>query len=120
AQDWNVTTSPKDSWANKERRRSTVWAQVDDVDVTANNPKRMSASGAPRRGSILSVWSTGKDKHGRHTLVGDPDILKMLNRDKRGSNAGSDRRGSILSLWSQGKDENGRSVMLHDDEEWKV
>ncbi|KAE8454469.1 hypothetical protein EG329_000092 [Mollisiaceae sp. DMI_Dod_QoI] len=147
AQDWTVTTDPKDSWANRERRRSTVWAKVDDVDVTANNPKRASASGAPRRGSILSIWSTGKDKHGRDALVhddheasdgedesaiardmdekaesesGDPDLLKMLNREKRGSGAGSDRRGSILSLWSQGKDENGRAVMMHDDEEWKV
>lgn len=147
AQDWSKTTDAKDSWANKERRRSSVWSKVDDVDVTANNPKRESASGAPRRGSVLSIWSTGKDKHGRHVLAhddhegsdledesaiarddsekaeseqGDPDILKMLNRDRKGSNAGSDRRGSILSMWSQGKDEKGRSVMLHDDEEWKV
>jgi hypothetical protein len=141
AQDWSVTTDPKDSWANRERRRSSVWSKVDDVDVTANAPKRISATGAPRRGSILSVWSTGKDKMGKDVLLhddhemdkeeviepekeeaeqGDPDLLRMLGREKRGSNAGSDRRGSILSLWSGGKDDNGRAIVHHDDEEWKV
>lgn len=139
-----MTTDPKDSWANRERRRSSVWSKVDDVDVTSYNAKRLSATGAPRRGSILSVWSAGKDKKGRDVLAhddhegsdedesaiareesekaesvnGDPDLLKMMNRERRGT-GGSDRRGSILSLWSQGKDEKGRPIMMHDDEEWK-
>ncbi|CZR62811.1 uncharacterized protein PAC_12708 [Phialocephala subalpina] len=148
AQDWTQTTDPKDSWANRERRRSSVWSKIDDVDVTSYNAKRLSATGAPRRGSILSVWSAGKDKKGRDVLAhddhegsdedesaiaredsekaesinGDPALLAdMQRRERRGTGgSGSDRRGSILSLWSQGKDEKGRPIMFHDDEEWKV
>lgn len=109
--------------------------------MTANRPAGKSASGAPRRGSILSIWSTGKDKFGKSALVhddhedgeavdvmseeekeeGDPALLHALGRDRKNSNAGSDkmgndRRGSILSLWTGGKDENGRAIMMHDDE----
>ncbi|KAG0650245.1 hypothetical protein D0Z07_2926 [Hyphodiscus hymeniophilus] len=80
-----------------------------------------------RRGSILSLWKTGKDSQGNDhvhaghegedwgdavsTTSGTPPASPRLTTDDRG-----DRRGSILSIWRQGKDREGRTVM-HSGEE---
>ena len=121
-QDWSVTTDPKDSWAAKERRRSSIFATAPVVKI-ATSP----TSNSGRKGSILSIWSSGKDKDGKPILHHDDheaegaeeqkqeELLKEQEPEER-----TDRRGSILSLWSKGTDENGRAVILHDDEEWKV
>jgi len=127
-QDWSIITPEKETWAYRERRRSSVWSKVD----MPSSPKKTATE---RRGSILSVWSSGKDKDGRDVLlhddfddegheIGSGKVEVEEAGERRGSTSsekrGADRRGSILSLWSKGTDENGRPVILHDDEEWKV
>ena len=78
-----------------------------------------------RRGSILSLWKTGKDKDGRdhvHSGHEGEDWVEAISTtsgsvpssprlDDRG-----DRRGSILSIWKQGKDRDGHTV-IHSGEE---
>ncbi|KAH8660894.1 hypothetical protein BGZ60DRAFT_414229 [Tricladium varicosporioides] len=143
AQDWTITTDEKDTWAARERRRSSVWAKI---DPNAPKPAHL-IDPEGRRGSILSIWKAGKDKNGRDILVHDdhehvdeyalddtpsptsekldiPGKRKMSRNSRMSSGSagsrGQDRRGSILAMWSSGIDENGKTVMLHDDEEWKV
>jgi hypothetical protein len=36
-QDWTVTTDEKDSWANKERRRSSVWGKLELVPYVSES-----------------------------------------------------------------------------------
>ncbi|OWP00692.1 aminotransferase family protein (LolT) [Marssonina coronariae] len=140
-QDWSTTTPETDSWAVRERRRSSMWSRAEMPEL-APDPK--SKAGSRRRGSVLSVWRGGKDSRGRDVLVhdgssgddevGSPDADEEAVRSEDGkaeavgepgrrgskSSRGRDRRGSILSLWSNGKDAKGRDVVIHDDEEWKV
>jgi hypothetical protein len=128
-QDWTIITDEKDTWANRERRRSSVWAKL-EVPKSPTSPTNVKN----RRGSILSVWSAGKDKHGKDVLIHDGSesdsekeeevpLEKTMSATSDGSqgkqNPRTDRRGSILSLWSQGKDASGRNVILHDDDEWE-
>jgi len=129
AQDWTSVTAPKDTWAARERRRSSVWSRIDE-----NNPHTSkvpdSKTAAPRRGSILSVWAPGKDSKGRSILKHDDsdedeevimveEVPVVEKQGRRSTSGGQERRGSILSLWSKGVDEKGRAIVLHDDEEWK-
>lgn len=131
-QNWNVTTKPEESWAVKERRRSSMWSKA-EMPANLLSPKK---TGGPRRGSVLSVWKSGKDKDGNDILVHDgssedEDDEEAIKDDKSQDGVeltktisgtgskGQDRRGSILSLWSGGKDANGRAIIMHDDEEWK-
>jgi len=127
-QDWTVTTDPKESWANKETRRRSMWSRIDE-----NNPHVPVETPTERRGSILSVWRAGKDKNGKPILAHDGETHELSSEEEvleKEDNASpklsarerrlSQRRGSILSLWSNGKDENGRDVIQHDDEEWKI
>jgi len=141
AQDWTKTTKDGESWADRERRRSSIWSKTDTNTPFAN----VDTSG--RRGSVLSLWSAGKDKDGKHILKHDDvpanddynesaisEGLPSPNGSRQGSlsvpgsrrgtndrsnSKGADRRPSILSMWSTGKDKDGNVVMLHDDEEWK-
>lgn len=78
-----------------------------------------------RRGSILSLWKTGKDKDGKDQIHsghegedwGDAvsttseSVPSSPRLDDRG-----DRRGSILSIWKQGKDRDG-NIVIHSGEE---
>ncbi|KAH8752733.1 hypothetical protein F5882DRAFT_385815 [Hyaloscypha sp. PMI_1271] len=128
-QDWTVTTDEKDSWANKERRRSSVWGKLELVP-SATSPKKknfMTAGGQPRRGSILSMWEGGKDKDGRDILAHDDHSDEeeesvgspMSNEEEQGkASLERERRGSILSIWRKGKDEHGNHAIVHDDEEY--
>ncbi len=76
-QDWTLTTDEKDSWANRERRRSSVWGKLElvpDTHKASTSPKQKSfvaAGQQPRRGSILSMWQGGKDKNGKDILAHD-------------------------------------------------
>ncbi|KAE9365139.1 hypothetical protein N431DRAFT_430658 [Stipitochalara longipes BDJ] len=136
-QDWTIVTDEKDSWANRERRRSSVWAKLELVPATTVNaatavsssPKKGSfgSQGAPRRGSILSMWAGGKDKNGKDILMHDDHSeSEEENEEAVGSPRSEEvvvereRRGSVLSMWKKGKDEHGNNVIIHDDEEWKV
>ena len=82
-----------------------------------------------RRGSILSLWKTGKDKDGNdhihsghegedwvdavsQTSGSAPNSPRLLDE----TNARGDRRGSILSIWKQGRDRDGHTV-IHSGEE---
>lgn len=109
--------------------------------------EKRAGSGAERRGSILSTWVAGKDKHGKDILShgfedehaiddGEGEVLTKVvsktgssddvfeNREgfehRRTGSKGADRRGSILSVWKGGKDADGNHILMHDDEEWKV
>jgi len=130
-QDWTITTDEKDSWANRERRRSSVWNKISDISTS---PTKSVPSDRDRRGSILSLWKGGKDKDGKDILHHNDEIdddeaiasdngeelTKTTSQDKRLSASLTERRGSILSMWKPGKDEHGRDSINHDDEEWKV
>lgn len=126
-EDWTRTTAEKDSWAHRERRRSSVWHKIDSYPST--KPPELSPSrsrSGNRRGSILSLFKHGKDKDGRDVLnSGDAEDW---NRESAAAAAAAtaaaeaespqldktmprDRRGSILSMWTWGKDKAGRDVI---------
>jgi hypothetical protein len=79
-----------------------------------------------RRGSILSLWKSGKDSLGRDqvhsghegedwgeaisTTSGTPPTSPRLTDDR------GDRRGSILSIWKQGTDREGNTVIFSGEE----
>jgi len=128
-QDWTITTDEKDSWAEREKRKSSVWGKLELVP-SATSPKKknfMTAGGQARRGSILSMWEGGKDKDGRDILAHDDHSDDEEEESVSASSPGSEelpvaekeRRGSILSVWRKGKDEHGNHAIVHDDEEWK-
>jgi len=128
-QDWSVTTKPTESWAVKERRRSSIFNKAPIV-----KPAPSPTDGDRRKGSVLSLWSAGKDKLGNHILKHhDDDSKDKLDSESAIESPKDDeftkspseeptyqpeRRGSILSLWKGGKDANGRPIMKHNDEEW--
>ena len=125
-EDWTRTTAEKDSWAHRERRRSSVWHKIDSYPSTkppeSSSPTR---SRSERRGSILSLFKHGKDKNGRDVLhSGDADDWSRENAAAAAAAAAAqvetpqpdkemprDRRGSILSMWTWGKDKAGRDVI---------
>jgi len=122
AQDWTIVTNDKDSWANRERRRSSVFRHHDAYPATV---KAINSSSPPkeRQGSILSLWSHGKDKEGNDVLhSGEPahkwdngeiEDGEEVNVERTASKSKAmDRRGSILSVFEKGKDENGRDIIL--------
>jgi hypothetical protein len=130
SEDWTRTTAEKDSWAHRERRRSSMWQKIDSYPSTKPLEPGSPSRFRDRRGSILSLFRHGKDKDGRDVLHSDePDEYTQDNataaaaierppsvEDKpmRG-----DRRGSILSMWTWGKDKSGRDVIhsgFEDDE----
>jgi len=148
-QDWTRTTAEKDSWANRERRRSSIFSKVDNYPAATYNssiphsttnvmPSSPTLAKAPsptsdRRGSILSLWTHGKDENGRGVLhSGDGNVEawdgevvvveeEELKRTVSAESAGKkrrnskvqpqERRGSILSMWSQAKDKDGNWVI---------
>lgn len=128
-QDWTVETKEGDTWAARELRRKSIWAKTDHNTPLADAPKE------GRHGSILSLWSPGKDSDGNSILKHNDDESAIddhpspgLGSDKgglsipgsrRGTDHTQERRPSILGLWKSGKDKNGNAIMLHDDEEWK-
>jgi hypothetical protein len=128
-------TDEKDSWANRERRRSSIFGKIEQVPASHNvhlvstSPKQknfVTAGGQPRRGSILSMWQGGKDKNGKDILMHDDHDASEEEEESVGSPREEDkpaereRRGSILSMWQKGKDAHGNPTIVHDDEEWKV
>lgn len=83
--------------------------------LTAGSPRE-------RRGSILSLWVTGKDKDGQAVLHSDDheDWAEEVKENERLSEISETKeeaikRGSILSLWKKGKDENGKNIILSGD-----
>jgi hypothetical protein len=126
-EDWTRTTSEKDSWAHRERRRSSMWHKIESYPSTkptvapSTSPRR--SGERTRRGSILSLFKHGKDKDGRDVLhSGDADdwhnssaaaAVATAVQDEPSSpkDMPRDRRGSILSMWTWGKDKDGRDVI---------
>lgn len=114
SEDWTRTTAEKDSWAHRERRRSSVWQKLDSSSKPAEPLKS-----SPRQGSILSLFVPGKDKDGRDVLhPGNGDSPEQSTETDAHlepplSSKVSDRTrcGSILSMWTQGKDEEGRDII---------
>ncbi|TVY88180.1 hypothetical protein LAWI1_G008354 [Lachnellula willkommii] len=129
--DWSQTTDEKDSWAVRERRRSSVWNGLDAAGVHKKRADSSNSSGAgDRRGSILSLWTSAKDKDGKHVLHHDDhdDDVAIVEdehvpeKDQTSpalgpTNPRDTRRGSILSMWKPGKDEKGRPIIHHADED---
>ncbi|PQE10782.1 hypothetical protein CJF30_00008922 [Rutstroemia sp. NJR-2017a BBW] len=107
-QDWTTVTHERDSWATRERRRSTPFANMSNTAFIASHHEakhgRSNSGSTARKGSILSVWTSpdGDEEE-------NPTLVRVSSRK---SQTGRDRRGSILSLWSNGKDENGRDIVI--------
>ena len=144
-EDWTKTTHEKDSWANRERRRSNKFAKIDS-DMALQQYER-SRSGR-RASSALGIFSQGIDKNGNAIVLSDhvndhEDFELPVELDKDGkkllspsiaiafarpddrrlsmSSQNSDkRRGSILSLWKTGKDKDGKDHIHsgHEGEDW--
>jgi len=70
AQDWSVKIPDDETWAAKERRRSSVWNKVTPgyPTVKPKTPSGSFSSDGEKRGSILSLWSHGKDAKGNDVL----------------------------------------------------
>ncbi|KAF4627178.1 hypothetical protein G7Y89_g10976 [Cudoniella acicularis] len=68
AQDWSLTTDEKDTWATRERRRSSVWSKI---DTNAPTTHFNNLENDKRRGSVLSIWKSSKDSKGRDILLHD-------------------------------------------------
>lgn len=142
-EDWTKTTHEKDSWANRERRRSNKFSKIDS-DMALQQYER-SRSGR-RASSALGIFSQGVDKNGNSIILSDenheefelpievdkdgrkmlsPSIAVAFSRpdDRRlsmSSQNSDKRRGSILSLWKTGKDKDGRDHIHsgHEGEDW--
>jgi hypothetical protein len=137
-QDWSTTTADKDTWAARERRRSSIFHKIDAYPSIA--PPKVASTISPtssdflstspssqthpeRRGSILSLWTHGHDADGHAVLhsddhgvwveeVKEAKRLKDLEEEASATKEEAIQRGSILSLWKKGKDENGKDVIL--------
>ncbi|TVY42014.1 hypothetical protein LSUB1_G004079 [Lachnellula subtilissima] len=122
--DWSQITNDKDTWASRERRRSSVWNGLDAPGVSKKRTESSTSSsgGNDRRGSILSLWSSGKDKDGKDILhhddvvVVEDDLAHVPETEKIQAGRRDTRRGSILSMWKPGKDDKGRAIMHHTDD----
>jgi hypothetical protein len=129
-QDWTKTTDERDSWAARERRRSSVWQKIDaypaahgitTITTTTTKKSPSNSMNEGRRGSILSMWTHGKDKLGHDVLHSgeahdhdrEVDELKPATSNEAPEiKERTDRRGSILSMFSHGKDKHGKHVII--------
>jgi len=138
-QDWTTTTADKDTWAARETRRRSLFHKIEAYPKASHHastspptsPDLLSISPrTERRGSILSLWSTGKDKDGNAVLHSDDhgDWMEEVRAAKREKEArkkaeraarAEANRGSILSLWKRGKDEHGNDVILSGEDQRK-
>lgn len=86
----------------------------------------LSVSPRERRGSILSLWTHGKDHDGHAVLhsddhgvwveeVKEAKRLKDMEEEASETKEEAIQKGSILSMWKKGKDENGKDVILSGD-----
>lgn len=124
-EDWTRTTAEKDSWAYRERRRSSMWQKIDSYPSTKPPEGPSRSRERERRGSVLSLFQHGKDKNGRDVLhSGDPpegwDREPPMSPAIERSPSVEDvkfrphhrgRRGSILSMFTWGKDKTGSDVI---------
>ncbi|EDN98754.1 predicted protein [Sclerotinia sclerotiorum 1980 UF-70] len=92
-QDWKTVTHERDSWATRERRRSTPFANISNAAFMGSHHEakhgRSGSSTQPRKGSILSVWS---DPNGDE----EPDDLLVRVSSRKSEDPRSGRRGSVL------------------------
>jgi hypothetical protein len=83
------------------------------VSATSSNGKERERE---RHGSILSIWTQGKDKDGRNVILSGEEhdgIVEILaEKVVSPTNKDQERRGSILNLWTRGKDKDRRPVIL--------
>lgn len=93
--------------------------------VSSTSSKGKSREGSERHGSILSIWSQGKDKNGNAMILSgeQPDeVVPVPVEIKVESPRGQERRGSILSLWTEGRERDeyerpGKVILSKFDEE---
>jgi hypothetical protein len=123
SEDWTLTTAEKDSWAYRERRRSSLWQKIDSYP-SINSGEPSPSRSRSRRGSILSLFTHGKDKDGHDVMYsgdGDPEDWggeSSIHGDQPQKNKSPyatplpARPGSALSPWVRGKDNQGRNVIL--------
>ncbi|KAF7883117.1 uncharacterized protein EAF01_011626 [Botrytis porri] len=108
AQDWKTTTHERDSWATRERRRSTAFGNISNSAFMGTHHEakhgRSGSSSHPRKGSVLSMWSDSNDE--------EPDdlLVRVSSRKSEGSER-EGRRGSVLSLFYRKKDEQGKDII---------
>lgn len=124
SEDWTRTTAEKDSWAHRERRRSSVWTKIDSYPSSRPAEEASPSRSRERRGSVLSLFQHSKDKNGRdvlHSGDGDPEDwsagsgaeqAEQAELERTPSNkTPRERHGSILSIWTWGKDKFGKDVI---------
>lgn len=122
SEDWTRTTAEKDSWAHQERRRSSMWQKIDNYPALYS-PESSSPSRS-RRGSILGLFTHGKDKDGNdvlHSGDGDPEDWNGKHRidgDQPSVTESPNQAPApvqpegIPMPWIRGKDNQGRAVTL--------
>jgi hypothetical protein len=122
-EDWTRTTAEEDSWAHRERRRSSMRLKMDSYPslYSADNSPSRSRS---RRGSILSLFTHGKDKYGHDAIFsgeGNPEDWHVQRRSECDAVKTQNlpinepslvREGAILTPWIRGKDSQGRKIVL--------
>jgi len=118
-------THDEDTWAARERRRSSIWSKVDGYPAgshmmrprtTSGSSSAGESSGSGTRykvGSILSLF------HGDEEVIKDDDGVHRRSCKDMGKKV-RERKGSILSLFRMGKDERGRNVIHSGDEPPRV
>ncbi|KAI9641493.1 hypothetical protein NHQ30_010301 [Ciborinia camelliae] len=108
-QDWSTTTPESQSWASRERRRSTPFGNLNNTPFMGSHHEgkhyRSGSSTHPRKGSILSVWSdpNGDDEHDNN--------LRRVSTGKSEEPQGREGGGTVLSLFRSRKDEQGRDII---------
>lgn len=107
AQDWKTTTHERDSWATRERRRSTAFGNISNSAFMGTHHEakhgRSGSSSQARKGSILSMWSDSNDE--------EPDDLLVRVSSRKSEGSERERRGSVLSLFYRKKDEQGKDII---------
>lgn len=121
SEDWTRTTAEKDSWAYRERRRSSMWQKIDSYPSLYSSESSPSRS---RRGSILSIFTHGKDKDGNDVLnSGDGDLEgwnngSLVDASQPSSKESPNKAPTFVRPegmpmpWIRGKDNQGRDVVL--------
>lgn len=142
-EDWTKTTHEKDTWAARERRRTSKFAKIDS-DVALQQYERERSRSGRRASSAIGLFTQGVDSHGNAIILSDdkyeefelpiehdkdgkkllsPNVTTVFGEERRMSltSQNSDkRRGSILSLWRPGKDKDGKDHLHsgHEGDDW--
>jgi len=77
-EDWTKITPEANTWAMRERRRSSAFGRINNP-IVGFKTSSTSASGEERKGSILSLWTSRTDENGNHVLSSDGGRLIQMD-----------------------------------------